>query len=128
MELEELRILVDEVRVDGTVEELLILQNIQQKRYIRLYPTHTEFTESAVHLGARRLKITGVGDYLMKQRLLSRFVISELYFCQRYFHRKNMLNLLFFYMFGVATLLCRLMCLSDLMIFCIRTTIFATLN
>lgn len=66
VELEKLRILVDKVRVDDTVEELLILQDIQQERYIRLYAAHAELTEGAIHLGARGLKVTGVGDHLSK--------------------------------------------------------------
>lgn len=53
MELEQLRILVDEVRVNVSIEELLVFQHVQEERDVRFHSTNSELTESAIHLRAR---------------------------------------------------------------------------
>lgn len=67
LEPEELRVLVDEVRVDDAVEELLILEDVQQEGNVRLHTAHAEFAERPVHLRAGRLKIACVRNYLKKR-------------------------------------------------------------
>lgn len=68
LEPEELRVLVDEVRIDDAVEELLILEDVQQEGNVRLYTAHAKLAERPVHLRAGRLKIACVRNYLKKMR------------------------------------------------------------
>jgi hypothetical protein len=69
-EIEQLRILVDEVGVHGSIQKLLILEDVQQKRNVGLDPPHPEFPQGAVHFGARGLQVLGVGDHLHQKRVV----------------------------------------------------------
>lgn len=71
-ELEQIRVLVDEVRVDGAVEELLVLQHVQQERDVGLNTANAELAKSSVHFRAARLQVLRVRNHLDQQRVVVR--------------------------------------------------------
>lgn len=52
--------LVDEVRIDGPVQELLVLQNIQKERNVSFDSTNPELSQGSIHFSTRRLQIFGL--------------------------------------------------------------------
>lgn len=53
LEFEQLRMFVDEISVQHTVQEFLIFQHVQQERNIRFDATDAELSERTIHLRCR---------------------------------------------------------------------------
>lgn len=69
-ESEQLRMLVNEVGIDDSAEELLVLEHIEQERNVGLDASDSELAEGSVHLGTGGGEVFGVSDDLDEQRVV----------------------------------------------------------